>query len=127
MKGVRRVLRRLRDDERRLVPAGHDHPAGRVGHPGLAGPGRVLHHGDGRAWVHLVASGGADSGVRLWADESYRRLQVFTGDPLGPDLRRRALAVEPMTCPPNAFVTGDGLLILQPGEAVTYTLGIDVF
>jgi aldose 1-epimerase len=83
--------------------------------------------GDGRAWVHLVASSGTESGVRLWADEGYRWLQVFTGDPLGPDLRRRALAVEPMTCPPNAFVTGDDLLILSPGEAVTHTWGIDVF
>ena len=83
--------------------------------------------GDGRAWVHLVASSGAEPGVRLWADEGYRWLQVFTGDPLGPDLRRRALAVEPMTCPPNAFVTGDDLLILAPGETVTHTWGIDVF
>jgi aldose 1-epimerase len=32
-----------------------------------------------------------------------------------------------MTCPPNAFVTGDDLLILQPGEAVAHTWGVDVF
>ena len=30
---------------------------------------------------------------------------LFTGDPL-PDVARRSLAVEPMTCPPNAFRTG---------------------
>jgi len=29
-----------------------------------------------------------------------------------------------MTCPPNAFVTGQDLLILQPGQAVTHTWGI---
>jgi aldose 1-epimerase len=79
--------------------------------------------GDGRAWVHLAA-GGSESGVRLWADEGYRWLQVFTGDSLGPDRRRKALAVEPMTCPANAFVTGDDLLVLQPGESVTRTWGI---
>ena len=45
-------------------------------------------------------------------------------DPLEPELRRQALAVEPMTCPPNAFVTGDDLLVLAPGEAVTHTWGI---
>jgi hypothetical protein len=28
-----------------------------------------------------------------------------------------------MTWPPNAFVTGDDLLILEPGEAVTHTWG----
>jgi aldose 1-epimerase len=80
--------------------------------------------GDGRAWVVLAAAGGTGSAVRLWADEGYRWLQVFTGDPLGPDLSRKALGVEPMTCPPNAFVTGDDLLVLQPGEAVTRTWGL---
>jgi len=81
--------------------------------------------GDGRAWVRLAASGSA-SAVRLWVDEGYRWLQVFTGDPLGPELRRKALAVEPMTCPPNALVTADDLLVLQPGEAVNHTWGLQV-
>ena len=80
--------------------------------------------GDGRAWAHLSADGGSGARVSLWAGEGYRWLQVFTGDPLGPDRRRKALAVEPMTCPPNAFVTGDDLLVLQPGQAVTHTWGI---
>ena len=31
---------------------------------------------------------------------------LFTGDPL-PDVNRRSLAVEPMTCPPNAFRSGE--------------------
>ena len=35
-----------------------------------------------------------------------RWLQVFTGDALGPEQARRALAIEPMTCPPNAFASG---------------------
>jgi aldose 1-epimerase len=82
--------------------------------------------GDGLAWVHLAVGGGSGSGVRLWADEGYRWLQVFTGDSLGPDLRRKALAVEPMTCPPNAFVTADDLLVLQPGETVIHTWGLQV-
>jgi aldose 1-epimerase len=75
----------------------------------------------GRAWAHLTAG---RTGVALWADQGYRWLQVFTGDPLGPELRRKAVAIEPMTCPPNAFVTGDDLLVLQPGEAVTRAWGI---
>ena len=49
---------------------------------------------------------------------------MFTGDTLAPGHRRRAVAVEPMTCPPNAFVTGTDLLILEPGETVTHTWGI---
>jgi len=80
--------------------------------------------GDGRAWAHLAADGGSGARVSLWAGEGYRWLQVFTGDPLGPDRRRKALAVEPMTCPPNAFVTGDDLLVLQPGETVRHAWGI---
>ena len=79
---------------------------------------------DGRAWAHLTADAGAGPRVSLWAGAGYGWLQVFTGDPLGPDRRRKALAVEPMTCPPNAFVTGDDLLVLEPGEAVTHSWGI---
>jgi aldose 1-epimerase len=80
--------------------------------------------GDGRAWAHLAADGGSGARVSLWAGEGYHWLQVFTGDPLGPDRGRKALAVEPYTCPPNAFVTGDDLLVLQPGETVTHAWGI---
>jgi len=82
---------------------------------------------DGRAWAHLTANGGSGARVSLWAGEGYRWLQVFTGDPLEPRWRRKALAVEPMTCPPNAFATGDDLLVLQPGEAVTHTWGIQAW
>jgi aldose 1-epimerase len=78
----------------------------------------------GRAWAHLTADGGTGTRVGLWAGQGYHWLQVFTGDPLGPDLRRKAVAIEPMTCPPNAFVTGDDLLVLQPGDTVTHAWGI---
>ena len=66
-----------------------------------------------------------DSGdtLTVWLGESYRYLQLFTGDPL-PDVDRRSLAVEPMTCAPNAFRSGDGLLVLEPGESATATWGI---
>jgi aldose 1-epimerase len=76
---------------------------------------------DGRAWARL-RHGGTE--VALWAGPGYGWLQVFTGDALDPGQRRRALAVEPMTCPPNAFVSGDDLLLLEPGDSVTHTWGI---
>ena len=63
------------------------------------------------------------SGVELWVDESYGFLQLFTGDPL-PDVDRRSLAVEPMTCPANEFRTGEGLIPLEPGESFTGFWGI---
>jgi aldose 1-epimerase len=61
--------------------------------------------------------------VSLWVDKKYPYLMVFSGDPL-PDVQRRSLAVEPMTCPPNAFRTGVGLIRLEPGSEVTSTWGI---
>ena len=59
----------------------------------------------------------------LWADESYPYLMIFTGDPL-PVGARRSLAVEPMTCAPNAFRSGDGLVRLEPGETHAGAWGI---
>jgi aldose 1-epimerase len=61
--------------------------------------------------------------VCLWVDESYPYLMLFSGDPL-PDVNRRSLAVEPMTCPPNAFRTGDALIALEPGSSFMSTWGI---
>jgi aldose 1-epimerase len=82
--------------------------------------------GEGRAWAQLAADGGSAAAPRvgLWAGPGYRWLQVFTGDSLGPERRRKAVAIEPMTCPPNAFVTGDDLIVLEPGQSVTHTWGI---
>jgi aldose 1-epimerase len=80
---------------------------------------------DGLARVELrdPADG---AGIALWVDEPYEYLMVFTGDPL-PDVNRRSLAVEPMTCPPNAFRTGDSLIRLEPRASVTTTWGIARF
>ena len=63
------------------------------------------------------------SGVVLWVDEAYGYLQLFSGDPL-PDVDRRSLAVEPMTCPANAFRTGQGLIRLEPNTSFTSAWGI---
>ena len=73
--------------------------------------------------VVLAASDGGRR-VTLWWDRSYRWVMIFTGDTLEPARRRRSLAVEPMTCAPNAFVTGDGLRVLEPAESWTATWGI---
>jgi aldose 1-epimerase len=59
----------------------------------------------------------------LWVDRSWPYAMVFTGDPL-PDVARRSVAVEPMTCAPNAFRTGDGLIVLEPGETHSGSWGI---
>jgi aldose 1-epimerase len=79
--------------------------------------------GDGRARVLLDdVAGGA--GLTLWVDESYRYLMLYTGDS-HPDVARRGLAVEPMTCPPNAFRTGESVIRLEPGESVASSWGLE--
>jgi aldose 1-epimerase len=77
---------------------------------------------DGLAHVELEdpESGNA---LALWADSRYGYLMLFTGDPL-PDVSRRSLAVEPMTCPPNSFRSGEGLIRLEPGASFTSSWGI---
>lgn len=79
--------------------------------------------GDGLARVVIATAGGERQGT-LWVDESYLYLMVFTGDTLAPNRRRRGLAVEPMTCPPDAFRSGDELLRLEPGTSFTARWGI---
>lgn len=61
--------------------------------------------------------------VTVWADGAWPWLQVFTGDL--PDIGRRGLAVEPMTCPPQAFRTGEGVIRLEPGESWSGEWGIE--
>jgi len=78
---------------------------------------------DGLARVELRDPDGG-AALALWADETYPYMQVFTGDPL-PDVNRRSLAVEPMTCPPNAFRSGEALVRLEPGGSHTGAWGIE--
>jgi aldose 1-epimerase len=77
---------------------------------------------DGRARVELRDPDGGGA-LSFWLDESYGYLQLFTGDPL-PSVGRRSLAVEPMTCAPNAFRSGAGLLVLEPGASATASWGM---
>lgn len=79
---------------------------------------------DGRARVELRHPEGRTS-ISLWLDESYRYLELFTGDSQ-PSVNRRSLAVEPMTCPPNAFRSGEGVLVLEPGQSTRTDWGIDI-
>ena len=78
----------------------------------------------GRAWVRLES---ADERVTsLWVDEAYPIIEIFTGDTLAPDRRRGGLGTEPMTCPPNAFQSGDQVIRLEPGDTSIASWGIQV-
>ncbi len=77
---------------------------------------------DGRARVRLASPNGGVTAT-LWLDERYRYLMLFTGDPL-PDVNRRSLGIEPMTCAPNAFQSGEGLVTLEAGESFEGVWGL---
>jgi aldose 1-epimerase len=55
-------------------------------------------------------------------------VQVFTADPANdqayPD-RGRALAIEPMTCPPDALNSEIDLIVLDPGQTWSGSWGME--
>lgn len=55
-------------------------------------------------------------GVRMQWARGLDWLQLHTADRPGTTSHRSGLAVEPMTCPPDAFNSGTDLLVLEPGE-----------
>lgn len=87
----------------------------------------ALRRGDDGTWrATIVRGAGALDTIELWADAAYKWAMVYTGDTLRPELRRQAIAVEPMTCPPDAFRSGRDVLVLAPGEEFTARWGIDL-
>jgi len=83
----------------------------------------LVRDGDGRTRVELDAPDGR-RGVTVWLDERFTHVMAFTGDTLPEMERRRSIAIEPMTCPPDAFRSGDDLVVLRPGARWTGTWGI---
>jgi aldose 1-epimerase len=78
---------------------------------------------DGLARVELDDPAGA--ALTLWLDGTYRYVTLYSGD-ARPDVARRSIAVEPMTCPANAFRTGVDVSRLEPGASSTGRWGIAV-
>ncbi len=69
---------------------------------------------DGGSRVRLSTVDGG-SVVSVWADGAFRWWQVFPGDALPAPRKRRSIAVEPMTCPPDAFGSGRDVVTIEPG------------
>ncbi|MFD0267333.1 aldose epimerase [Streptomyces sp. NPDC127106] len=87
--------------------------------------GSLHRDAQGRAVVRLAHPSG-EYGTDLWLGEGTEYLQVYTGDTLPEAQRRRAVAVEPMSCPPNAFASGTSVVALEPGGHHTMRWGITV-
>jgi aldose 1-epimerase len=76
---------------------------------------RVRPDADGLARVAVRSTDG--TGVAMeWDPHDLPWVQIHTADRPEPELNRVGLAVEPMTCPPNAFQTGDDVIRLEPGQ-----------
>jgi aldose 1-epimerase len=76
---------------------------------------------DGRAVTRLAAPDGRCA--ELWVDGHYPIVELYTGDTLASARQRRGLGVEPMTCAPNAFQSGEGLITLEPEQVLTTRWG----
>ncbi|WP_347058752.1 aldose 1-epimerase family protein [Blastococcus sp. HT6-30] len=100
------------------LPTGERRPfdgaAGRIGDRALDTPLTDLERDDD-GWARVRLRGRAGELV-LSVDGSWPWLQVYSGDTLPAGQWRRSLAVEPMTCPPNALADGVDLVVLAPGR-----------
>lgn len=54
------------------------------------------------------------------ANEQYKYLQIYTPP------TRKSIAIEPVTCAPNAFNTGEGLIVLSSGQAIKMKFEIEI-
>jgi aldose 1-epimerase len=73
----------------------------------------------------VLSSSGGERRTVLWVDEGFGYLMCYTGDTLAdPGARRQAIAVEPMTCAPNALRNGLGLIELRPGQTWSASWGL---
>lgn len=119
-------------DPERLLPAGPEIPATEIIGKQQAMVGITLDHcfrleasqnNDGPAAHQIELRNATGSGARLWADECFGWCQVYTSPESAPTIGR-AVAVEPMTCPPNALRSGESLLQLASASSTRFRFGI---
>ena len=67
--------------------------------------------------VRVTAPSGTGVAVRFGAECPW--VQVHTADQPVPAINRLGLAVEPMTCPPDAFNSGTDLIHIEPGASAS--------
>ncbi|RCW43635.1 aldose 1-epimerase [Halopolyspora algeriensis] len=80
---------------------------------------------DPRQLVRHSVTDPTGHGIELWADPVFGWVQVFTASEFPG--RGRAVAIEPMTCPPDALNSGTDLITLPPGETWTARWGLRPF
>lgn len=127
---------RLLTDPERLLPTGREAVDGTPYDFRVARPLRAVALNDSFTDLARDSRGmattvlrdpGSGLGVALWVDEHHPWLLLYTADDVAATARR-SIAVEPMTAPPDAFRSGDDLLVLgaagSPDDEVSATWGI---
>ncbi|MCU1678748.1 MAG: aldose 1-epimerase family protein [Frankiales bacterium] len=116
-------------DPERLLPTGGTSPVAGTEldfrEPRLVGRTRLDHAlldviagADGIAVARVVGPTGRGAEI-VWDATICPWVQVHTADRPDVENNRVAMAIEPMTCPPDAFRTGDGLIVLEPGQSTS--------
>ncbi|MER6119992.1 gluconokinase, GntK/IdnK-type [Streptomyces sp. NPDC001743] len=79
---------------------------------------------DGDSDVVRLAHPSGAHGLDVRLGEGVRYVQIYTGDTLAAAERRRGVAVEPMSCPPDAFRSGPGAEVLNRGDTHVLRWGL---
>jgi aldose 1-epimerase len=67
-----------------------------------------------------------EKSITVWMDAVFNYVVLYSGDPLPEPHRRRALAIEPMTCGSDAFNHPEwGLITLAPGQTTGGAWGVE--
>lgn len=62
--------------------------------------------------------------IKIGFSKPFSYLMIFTADTLPRNYKRAAIAIEPMTCPPNAFNRSLDNLLLNPGRSIVAKMSI---
>jgi aldose 1-epimerase len=57
-------------------------------------------------------------------DQSSNWIQIHTADRNGAEQSRNTVAIEPMSCPPDAFNSGVDVINLKPGDSHDFQIWI---
>lgn len=109
-------------DPVRLLPAGiknvrdeFDFNMGRIIGPTFIDHAFVIDKSNDNQSIELIAPTGSGVGMKYSGDLNW--IQIHTADRENGADSRCCLAVEPMTCPPNAFNSGIDLINLKPNDS----------
>jgi len=79
---------------------------------------------DGKIRI-ILANAAAGRKITVWMDAAFDYAVLYTGEAMGPEQRRRSLAIEPMTCGSDAFNHAEwGLISLAIGDTVRGSWGV---